>query len=88
MVCQHYMKHTVNTVSNLDYFSRGLIKAFERRRAMQQQTMQEAQTVDKADHNSYVITTNVTTKTLSDEQYKTIITSKMITYIKNKGATK
>lgn len=67
--------------SSLDYVGRGITRAFERRRAMQQQTMQEAQVVDKADDNSYVITTNVTTKTLSDEQYKQTMVQNMIALI-------
>jgi spermidine synthase len=64
-----------------DSFVRGLTRAVERRRAMQQQTMQEAQVVDKADDNNYVITTNVTAKTLSDEQYKQTMVQNMIALI-------
>ncbi|NLT89220.1 MAG: hypothetical protein GXW93_15245 [Pseudomonas lactis] len=67
--------------SSLDYVGRGIIKALERRLAMQQQTMQEAQVVDKADDKSYVITTNVTAKTLSDEQYKQTMVQNMIALI-------
>jgi len=67
--------------SSLEYVSRGITRALERRRAMQQQSMQEAQIVDKADDNSYVITSNITTKALSDEQYKKTMVQNMITLI-------
>ncbi|MFC9008274.1 hypothetical protein [Streptomyces microflavus] len=69
------------STSSLDYVGRGIIKALERRLAMQQQTMQEAQVVDKADDKSYVIPTNVTAKTLSDEQYKQTMVQNMIALI-------
>lgn len=48
---------------------------------MQQQKMQEAQVADKADDNNYVTTTNVTTKKLSDEQYKQTMVQNMIALI-------
>lgn len=74
--------------SSLEYVSRGLTKAFERRHAMQQQTMQQTQLVDKAEDNSDVITTNATTKTLSNEQYQAAIIQTMIARIKQNKETK
>ncbi len=69
--------------SSLEYFNRGIAKAIERRRAMQQ-----TQAVDKADNNSDVTTTNVTTKKLGDEQYKQTMVQNMIALIHKRGKTK
>lgn len=82
------MKHMVIAVSNLDRLSRGLTKAMQRRRAMQQQTTQKTQAVDKTDNNSDVTTTNVTTKTLGDERYKQTMVQNMIALIHKRGKTK
>ncbi|MDR6918724.1 rRNA-processing protein FCF1 [Pseudomonas sp. 3296] len=69
-------------MSDLDRFSRGLTKAFERRRALQQQTMQQTQIVEKTDDDSDAIITNTKTNTLSnDEQYKQTIVQNMIALI-------
>ncbi|MHC8343231.1 hypothetical protein [Pseudomonas sp. RT6P73] len=61
--------------ASLDYFSRGLTRAFERRK-MQQQTNQHAQTVQKVDSDAISTTTSI-----SDEQYKQTIVNKMIALI-------
>lgn len=74
MVCQHYMKHMVITMSNLDYFSRGLTKAFVRRRSMQQQT-----NVEKVDNNT--ATAIITTQIDHNEQYRTTTIQNMLNYI-------
>ncbi|WP_155953694.1 hypothetical protein [Pseudomonas sp. URMO17WK12:I12] len=61
-------------MSNLDYFSRGLIKAFERQRAMQQQTK-----VEKVGNIS--TTAIITTQIDHDEQYRTTTIQNMLNYI-------
>jgi hypothetical protein len=74
---------------NAESFMRGFQRAHVRR-AKQEQHIQ------KVDGNGKFFSKPVDGNTkikssaskLTDEQYKTIITSKMITYIKSKGATK
>ncbi|WP_312830591.1 hypothetical protein [Pseudomonas rhodesiae] len=68
--------------SSLDYFTAGLAKAFERRRAMQQQTKQhlvQVQSADGVEGDANTITTfNNTITKLSEEQYKQTIVNTMI----------
>lgn len=75
-----------------DYFTAGLAKAFERRRAMQQQTKQhlvQVQSADSVEGDANTITTfNNTITKLSEEQYKQTIVNTMIALIhkrKNKN---
>lgn len=78
--------------TNLDQVHRGLTRAFERQRAMQQQKSHHAQTVQEFDGNRDEIITNdakpcgvfsASTK-LSDEQYRTAIIEAMVNHIKQK----
>ena len=71
--------------TSLDYFTAGLAKAFERRRAMQQQTKQhlvQVHSADSAEVDANTITTfNNTITKLSEEQYKQTIVNTMIALI-------
>ncbi|NWD86181.1 hypothetical protein [Pseudomonas sp. K5002] len=77
--------------TSLNHFSRGIAKAAERRRAMQQQTKQhleqvvKVQSVDSVagDSNTITIVNNTITK-LSDEEYRTTIIQKMVNHIRQK----
>lgn len=74
--------------TSLYYFTAGLAKAFERRRAMQQQTKQHLEQVaqvhsaDSVAGDANTITTfNNTITKLSEEQYKQTIVNTMIALI-------
>lgn len=71
--------------TSLDYFTAGLAKAFERRRAMQQQTKQhlvQVHSSDSVEGDANTITTfNNTITKLSEEQYKQTIVNTMIALI-------
>jgi len=71
--------------TSLDYFTAGLAKAFERRRAMQQQTKQhlvQVQSADSVEGDANTITTfNNTITKLSEEQYKQTIVNTTIALI-------
>ncbi|MBI6605829.1 MULTISPECIES: hypothetical protein [Pseudomonas] len=71
--------------TSLDYFTAGLAKAFERRRAMQQQTKQllvQVQSADSVEGDANTITTfNNTITKLSEEQHKQTIVNTMIALI-------
>lgn len=77
--------------SSLEYVSRGITRAFERRRAMQQQTKQHleqvvrVQSVDSVagDSNTNTAINSAITK-LSDEEYRTTIIQKMVNHIRQK----
>lgn len=74
--------------TSLDYFTAGLAKAFERRRAMQQQTKQhlvQVQSADSVEGDANTSTTfnNAITK-LSEEQYQTTIIQLMVNHIRQK----
>lgn len=80
--------------SSLEYFNRGIANAFaRRRRAMQQQTTQQAQHVVQnqkvdnsvSDANAITnITINTSTIISTDEQYKKAIVQSMIVLIKKR----
>ncbi|WP_460128298.1 hypothetical protein [Pseudomonas sp. S3_A09] len=74
--------------TSLDYFTAGLAKAFERRRAMQQQTKQhlvQVQSADSVEGDANTITTfNNTITKLSEEQYQTTIIQLMVNHIRQK----
>lgn len=74
--------------NSLDRFTLGLTRAFERRRAMQQQTKQhleqvvQVQSADSVAGDANTITTvNNTITKLSEEQYKQTIVQTMIALI-------
>ena len=72
--------------TSLDYFTVGLAKAFERRRAMQQQQTKQhlvqVQSADSVEGDANTITTfNNTITKLSEEQYKQTIVNTMIALI-------
>ncbi|MGN4052647.1 hypothetical protein [Pseudomonas sp. SM4] len=74
--------------SSLEYVNRGITRAFERRRAMQQQTKQylervaRVQSADSVAGDSNTINTvNNTITKLSDEEHKQTIVQTMIALI-------
>ena len=73
-------------MSSLDYFTAGIAKAVARRK--EQQSKQSIQTTQKvcSDASNTIATTNAIVK-LSDEQYRTTVTQRMITLIHNKRKT-
>ena len=72
--------------TSLDYFSRGITRAFAKRQAEQakQQTLQIAQ---KVDGDAIATTTNTINQQSSDEQYRVTIIEKMINHIRQKDKT-
>jgi len=74
--------------NSLDYFARGIAKAFERRRAMQQQTKQhlvQVQSADSVEGDANTIATfNNTITKLSEEQYQATIIQLMVNHIRQK----
>lgn len=73
-------------MSNLDYFSRGLIKAFERQRAMQQQVNVVSDDRDSTITTNTIIktTTDTSITKFSDRLNQTIIVKEMISLIKQR----
>lgn len=74
---------------NAESFMRGFQRAHIRR-AKQEQHIQKVDSDGKCASKPVNRNTKIKSSAskLTDEQYKTIITSKMITYIKSKGAAK
>lgn len=75
--------------TSLDYFSRGITRAFAKRQAEQakQQTLQIAQKVDGDAIATTTNTTNTINQQSSDEQYRVTIIEKMINHIRQKDKT-
>lgn len=71
---------------NMDYYSRGIANAFARRKAQQPKQSVQATSKLDSDTNNTLATTNAIVK-LSDEQYRTTVTQRMITLIHNKRKT-
>lgn len=71
---------------NMDYYSRGIANAFARRKAQQPKQSVQATSKLDSDTNNILATTNAIVK-LSDEQYRTTVTQRMITLIRNKRKT-
>ncbi|VVO86135.1 hypothetical protein PS900_02079 [Pseudomonas fluorescens] len=86
--------------TSLDYFSRGLERAFAKRQAERSkqpvqkvnnvviesnvQERKQQTNIEKVDSNITITTTVSNTASLTDEQYQTTIIQKMITHIKSK----
>lgn len=71
--------------SSLDYFNRGITRAFERRK--EQQSKQNVQHVQKVDSDASNVVTTTNTKQSTDEQYRTTIIQLMVNHIKQKKET-
>lgn len=71
--------------SSLDYFSRGIAKAVERRLKAQHQVAEIVQNIDSdaiiSIKTSDAVNTNINTTILSDEEYKATLLQKMTTLI-------
>lgn len=63
-----------------DYFSRELIRAFERR-AKESARQKNTQIVQKFDGDAVSISASINTTKLSDEEYKATLVQKMIALI-------